>query len=43
MLQRGQGKVKLEAAPSTALVQDITTNQRLLVVSSKIKESLSHL
>lgn len=42
MIQKDQGKkVKLGAAPSTAWIQDTTTNQRL--ISSKMKECLTHL
>lgn len=44
MLQKDPGKkVQLGAAPFTASIQDTTTNQRLTVISSKIKESLTHL
>lgn len=44
MIQIDHGKkVKLGAAPSTASIQDTTTNQRLTGISSKMKECLTHL
>lgn len=43
MLQKGQGKkVKLGAAPSTALIQDTTTNQRFAYCGQFQNKRMSH-
>lgn len=42
MLQKGQGKVKLGAAPSTALIQDTTTKQRFAYCGQFQNKRMSH-